>query len=155
MKQDDFEEKLKNLPKPELEGVAPPVELKLAILGARRSAAVTLWFVLVPAFFLFCVLLKYYFHIDLGFFSAWEDSMGRLDNTPGLKWVWPVVLVGLPLAGIVLNALAITHLSYRPHEQTVVVSIKLKWLNLVLLAVSLCIVGVFFVYLVVENVNHL
>lgn len=150
MNEEDFEKKMEGLKAPQV-NPAPPLELKLAILNADRSAAIGIWFIIVPYFFLACIAMKYFFHFNLGFLDIFEDAMSSLDKNPGTWWISPVLLVGLPITGIIMNALAITHFRWEKSTQLITVSVKLRWYNLVILFFSLAVVAVFILYLIVEN----
>ncbi|MBI1768912.1 MAG: hypothetical protein HY015_09610 [Bacteroidetes bacterium] len=154
MSVEDFEKKLENMGKPEVKSVPPPMEIKLAIVNSQRSAALGIWFIVVPCYFLFCVFMKYYFHFNLGLFDTFIELMASLDKTPGMKFISPILLVGLPLAGIVLNVLAICHFSFDSTDKTLKISIKLRWLNIAILILSLALVGIFMGYAFVENIHH-
>lgn len=148
MKPEGFEEKMGNLNTPKAEA-KPPVELKLAILNAQRSATMGIWFIVVPCFFLACVVMKYFFHINLGLLDTFEKTILAIDKNPATWWIQPVLLLGLPVVGIILNALAITHFYYS--NNTLTVTLKLKWLNLIIIGICLAIVLTFLGYLFVEN----
>jgi lantibiotic transport system permease protein len=154
MNPEHFEKKMENLTLPKADGVNPPVEIKLTIVNAQRSAALGIWFIAIPCYLLFCVFMKYYFHINLGLFDAMIGLMSDLDKNPVMKFLTPVLVVGLPLAGVVLNALAITHFSYTASTKTVQISIKLRWINLAVLVISLVLVSLFILYVIVENIHH-
>ena len=150
MKTEDFEKKMEDLRVPEVNTTAP-VELKLTILNAQRSAAIGIWFVVVPCFFLTCVVMKYFFHINLGLLDTFEEMIVAIDRNPGTWWVQPVLLIGLPIVSIILNALAITHFQWQPGTKSLLVTIKIRWMNILILAISLSIVMIFFLYLLTEN----
>lgn len=153
MDMEDFEKRLENIPKPGGE-VKPPVDMKLALVNAQRSATLGIWFVAVPCYFLFCVFMKYYFHVNLGLFDTMVDMMADLDKNPVMKWFSPILLVGLPLVGVALNGVAVCHFSLIPSEKILQVSIKLRWLNIVVLLLSLGLVCIFIGYVIIENIHH-
>ena len=150
---EDFEKKLENMSKP-AGAVKPPVEIKLAIVNARRSAVLGLWFIVVPCYFLFCVFMFYYFHLEYGVFGSIFELFSMLDKDPYMWLLGPILLIGLPLAAILLNALAITHFSFDRTQQTLGITVKLRWFNLAILLVSVAIVGIFIAYAIVENIHH-
>jgi hypothetical protein len=154
MKPSDFEKKMENLVTPRAEDVKPPVEIKLTVVNASRSAAIGIWFIAIPGYFLFCVFMKYYFHVNLGIFDTMVELMSDLDKHPLMKFLSPILLVGLPVTGIILNALAITHFSFDRISGILHISIKLRWINLAVLVVSLGLVAVFMLYVIVENIHH-
>jgi hypothetical protein len=65
MKESDFEDMFENMKKPDV-NVNPPKEIKLAILNYRKSALLTVGFVVLPAIFIFGMVMKYEFDVDLG-----------------------------------------------------------------------------------------
>jgi hypothetical protein len=154
MNPEDFEKKMENLKMPGTEALRSPMETKLAIVGAQRSAAMGIWFIAIPCYFLFCVFMKYYFHINLGIFDTMVEMMSDLDKNPTMRFLSPILMVGLPLVGIVLNALAITHFAYLPSSRVLQVSIKVRWVNLAILLLSLGLVAIFVLYAIVENLHH-
>jgi hypothetical protein len=80
--------------------------------------------------------------------------MSDMDKNPTMKWLSPILLVGLPLVGVALNGLAICHFSLKPDENIFQISIKLRWLNIVVLLVSLGLVCIFLGYIIIENIHH-
>lgn len=154
MRPEDFEKKLSDLKKPSVEEIKPPREIKLAVVNAQRSAAIGAWFVAVPCYFLFCVVMKYYFHLHIGLFNTMIEMMSQLDKSPAMRVLSPILLVGLPVTGVVLNALAIMHFSFVPATRSLLITIKLRWINLVVMSVSLCLVAIFLLYAIVENIHH-
>lgn len=146
---------LDQLVPPKFEGIQHHRGLKVPILNSTQSAVAGFWLVLVPALFLALVTMKYYFMINLHFFDLVEDSMANLDKSAGLKWISPVLLVAAPIAGLVVNLLAILHVVYQQESREIVLTVKLRWLNLVFVGVSLVILFTFFLYLITENIHHL
>ena len=151
MNPENFEQKMESLQKPDVSGVQPPGELKLMIVNAQRSAAIGVWFVAVPCFFLACVVMKYIFRLNLGLLDTFEEMMAAIDKNPNTWWIQPVLLMGLPLISIMLNALAILHFKWGADRQSLIITLKFKWLNILVLAVSLAVVKIFILYLLTEN----
>ena len=150
MKPEDFEKKMERLCTPKSE-VLPPKELRLAILNSQRSAVLGFWLIVVPWFFLMCVIIKYFFHIDLGIIATFEEIMSSLDRNPKTWWIGPTFFMALPIISVVINALAVSHFKWEPNTSLMVVSIRMKWLNLMVLMLGAGIVGIFFLYLITEN----
>jgi hypothetical protein len=152
MKSDDVEKMLENMKKPEVE-VTSPREIKLAILNYKKSAWLTIWLVVLPIIFVLSMIMKYSFGIDLGILLTIGEWVASFDDVAGLKWLGPLLLVGLPMLGIALNALAITHVSYQSLTKSIQVTVRLRWLNISILLVSLVIIGIIFLYALGENCN--
>ena len=150
MESDQFAKHMENLKKPE-PSVMPPQELKLTILNASHSATLGIWVIVVPALFLFFVTLKYYFNLDTNLLTTIEEFITRVDRNPGTWFLQPVLLLGLPLASIVINILAITHISWHRSTKVLTFAVKLRWVNLLILLISTLIVTIFTLYLIMEN----
>lgn len=154
MEHQSFEEKMENLKKPDVSGVQHQEVLKMTLFNARKSAALGLWFVLIPCYFLFCVFMKYYFRANLHLFDIAEEFFAQLDKNPNTHFLSPILFVVLPITGIIVNALSILHFEYRKGTRVLVVTIQLRWANIGLLLVSSAIVLIFLLYAVTENYNH-
>jgi hypothetical protein len=150
MKPGDFEKKMEGLKAPKSE-VAAPKELRMAIVSARRSAALGAWFVIVPWLFFIAMVLKHMFNVNLGLINTFEEMMGALDRDPSTWWIGPFLILGLPVLSIIINTLAITHFKWESFSGSLVVSIRMKWINIAVLVVSFTIVGIFILYLAAEN----
>lgn len=146
----DIEKKLEsmNLPDPDIKTNEP---VKIMLLQAKKSAAVGVWLVAVPLFFLFCITMKYFFMIHLHFADVFEEVVSSLDKSVGTKWISPLLFVGFPLIGILLNLLAIMHFEFNKIKKYLVVTIKIKWFNIFILLLSGGVVCIFFLYVITEN----
>ena len=147
---DNFEKQMEELKTPNV-NPDPPIELKLAIVNADRSATLGLWFIIAPYFFVGCMLLKYEINVNLGLLDTITNFFHRLDKNPATWWLQPVLLIGLPITGIILNILSITHFKWEKISSLLTVSVKLKWYNVLVLLATLAIIAVLLLYLIMEN----
>ena len=154
MEKDEFEKKMENLSPPPIENISHFNELKLMMVGAKKSAAIGFWFLVIPCYFLFCVFMKYYFHVNLHLFDVFIEMMADLDKSPGMKFISPLLLVGLPLIAIVLNALSIMHFNYEKSWKEINITIRLRWINILIILISGTLVCIFLLYAIIENVHH-
>lgn len=154
MDEKEFIDKMDNLKKPGFENSSPNNSLRLAIVSSKRSAAIGIWFLVVPLYFLLMVFMKYYFNVNLHVIDIFEDFISSLDRSPTTKLITPLFFVGLPIIGIAINLLSIMFFEYDKKQKRINISIKLKWLNILILLASLGIVSIFTLYLVTENLNH-
>lgn len=154
MEQQSFEEKMENLKKPDVGAVQHQQALKMTLFNAKKSAALGLWFVLIPCYFLFCVFMKYYFQANLHLFDLAEEFFAQLDKNPNTHFLSPILFVVLPITGIVVNALSILHFEYRKGARELVMTIQVRWMNICLLLLSGAIVLIFLLYAITENYNH-
>ena len=155
---DEFLKKMENLKVPEIDPREHPKMVKMAIMNAERSAALGVWLIVVPCYFLFCVFMYYFFHIKLNLFESMFNLMSSLDKNPYLKFLSPLLLVILPIVSIIINALAIIHVQYQkfgPEQGKIKefsITIKIKVWNILLILVSLAIVLTFIAYIITENI---
>ena len=154
MDRDELQQKMENLKTPSVDSIQHYRELKLMMLSAKKSAAIGFWFLVIPCYFLFCVFMKYYFHVNLHFFEIVIELFAELDKTPGWKFLGPLLLVGLPLVAIVLNALSIMHFEYEKSWKEINITIRLRWFNLIIILVSATLICIFLLYAIMENAHH-
>lgn len=151
MEEKDFLHKMENLKKPEVNAGASQRQVRLALLNTRRSAAWGTWFLIVPIFFACSVTIKYLLHWNWGIADNFIEWLSRLDHKTATGWVSPVVFVLLPAAGALVNLLAIMHFVYDRPAKEFIVTIKLKWLNIILAAISILFIAAVCLYAIVEN----
>jgi hypothetical protein len=153
MEHDEFLTRMENLKKPD-PTVSPPQQLKLMILSTRSSATLGVWIIIIPLLFLFFVILKYYFRMNTEFLSDVEIFIGKVDKNPITWFLQPLLLLVLPFASILINLLAITQIHWQPELKILNFSVKLKWLNIIIMLVSTIIVTIFILYLITENLAN-
>ena len=154
MTTDDVQTPFDNMKKPEARPEIHKQQLKLMLFSAKKSAALGIWLVAVPCFFLFAVVMKHFFRIDLHIFTIVEEFIASIDRTSGVPFLGPLLLVGLPLVTVAVNALAIIHVDLDRERKELVATLRLRWLNLSLIVLSLSLVGIFLLYAIVENIHH-
>ncbi|OGU83008.1 MAG: hypothetical protein A2W11_04120 [Ignavibacteria bacterium RBG_16_35_7] len=153
MEEKKFISKMDNLKKPDFNSKEPNKKLKLAIINSKKSAAMGVWFLLVPCYFLFMIVMKYYFNVNLHVIDIFEDFIASLDKSPLTKFIAPLFFVGLPIAGIVINLLSVMFFEYDKEQKQINMSVKLKPLNILLVIMSLAVVSIFILYLITENLH--
>jgi hypothetical protein len=152
MKPEEFDHAMENLKTPRMENnITTPIELKLAIVNAKQSGKLGIIFTVIPALFLLFVLVKYYFKWNFGILQTLEEVIIAIDKNPNTWWIQPILLLLLPVIGIVLNVLSIIHASWNKPDSTLVLTVKMKWRNLIIIGISLSIITIFLLYLIGEN----
>ena len=151
MEEKDFLNKMQNLHKPEVSADASQRQFRLALMNTRRSAAWGVWFLVVPIIFFCCVAIKYLLHWNWGIAGNFLDWMANVDKSMSLPIVTIVLFIVLPAVGAVINLLAILHFIYDKPGRQLLVTIKIKWLNIILAAISICMIGIVLVYAIAEN----
>jgi len=153
MEEEELINKLEKLKKPAMENIYLDEQLKFLVVNSKKSAAIGIWFILIPAYFLFSVFLKYYYHINVHIFDIFEEFLLSLDKSSFMRIISPIIFVGLPFLGIVLNALSIIFFQYKKNSRQLLITIKLKFSNILLIFVSKVIILIFIAYLISENIQ--
>jgi len=157
--QDEFLKQMENLEVPDVNPSQHQHMVKMAIMNAGRSAALGLWLVIVPCYFLLCVFMYYQFHLNANWFSAMFSTMVQLEKVPYIDYIGPLVLFILPMVCLIINLLSIIHVQVRqldPERRKVWemnISIKLKLWNIVLILISLAIMLLFINFAMTENIS--
>jgi hypothetical protein len=150
MNEEELTKKLDGMERPELTSKLHQKQLKLVLLSARRSSWIGFVLITLPSLFMFGVITKYGFRIDVPVFTALEETMAAVDRT-AFRFVSPLILVGAPLAALVMNLLAVMHFQIDRSRRELQITVKLKPLNLAIIGVCLFILAMICMYVVVEN----
>ena len=124
-------------------------QLKFTLLNAKRTAWWGTLLVILPALFLLGVFLKYVLGAGFIFDPLDKYIFGPLTHSK-YKFLEPLVLFLLPLFVLVINIMAITHFSLKRSKEhiDVLISIKRKWWNWLIIFISAIIVIIIFLYAV-------
>ncbi|WP_461303892.1 hypothetical protein [Aureisphaera sp.] len=127
----------------------------LTILNTRRSAFAGIVLLMLPLIFLLGVLAKHYLAISIPVISSVYDWIGEMDRQYGdssiLNWVIRILLLFGPLVGLAINLLAVSHVRLERNPYELVISLKFKWINWILILVCTLVLLIFFFYLIMEN----
>jgi|GEM_PF-3515644 len=143
--------RLDPLRRPEPTAPALKRELKLALLGARASSRLGLALVALPALFVFGVIVRYGFGLPVPGFDALERLVGWMEHQPYLPLLSPLVVAGAPLLALALNLLAILHVEWNRPRHELVLTLRPRWANLAVCALSSLVLAMVFVHLVAER----
>jgi hypothetical protein len=155
MEKQAFLKKMENLESPNLASKIHQRQLKLTLLSTKKSATFGILLVLTPFLFAFGMILKYNLGLDFGLvttFPSWLVSLE--DRSIILTFLIRALLLGGPLVAVMINLLAILHFQFDGQAKEVLVSIKLKWLNIAVIAFCSVVSLIFLSYLLVENINN-
>jgi hypothetical protein len=150
MEEKDFLQKMENLNKPEINADASRRQVRLAILSTKKSAAWGIWLLVIPFLFFLSFIVPEIFNWDGGIFKTIAGWMHALDKAA--QWTSPVILLLLPVVVAIINLLAILHFAYNRSTRELIVTIKMKWFNIILVLISVAILGVVSFFVVVDNV---
>ena len=151
MEENDFIKRMENLKKPEVNAGASQKQIKLAVLNAKKSAAWGIWFLIIPLFFFGCVAINYLLHWNWGVAGNFLDWMADIDKSLAFPVVTIILFIILPGIGAIVNLLAVMHFVYDNLTRELVVTVKLKWFNIILAIISVCIIGMVLLYAISEN----
>jgi hypothetical protein len=151
MENEEFSQKLQKMNKPQIESATHQLQLKITLLNAKRSARIGVVLVIIPCLFLLAVLMKYFMHINLPSFSALEDWMADKNHNVLTKILIPILLIGAPFIALIFNLLAILHFGFEKKVSEFMITVKLKWFNIIVSLICLLVLFCFFLYAVGEN----
>lgn len=151
----EFIKKMENLQSPDFVSEGHKRQLKLTLLNTQKSAAFGVLLVLTPFLFASGMILKYNLGIDFGLFTWFPSWLVSFEEKSIiLTFLLRFLLLGGPLIAVLLNLLAILHFQFDGAANEVLISIKLKWLNIAVVIFCSAVLMIFFLYLLVENINH-
>ncbi|HEX2684341.1 MAG TPA: hypothetical protein VHL77_10430, partial [Ferruginibacter sp.] len=143
MKNEDVENMLGNLQKPAPENILQYGELKIPLLSYKRSSRAGLWLLLLPFTFAITVVLRTILNIQSGFLELPRKLFSFIDNNAVLTYLIPIIFVGLPLASMTINALAICHFQKNHKAKELIITIKYRPFNIAIFLISFAVL-VFF-----------
>ncbi len=153
----DIEEIMENLKPPTIDVNQHQREFRITLLNTKKSAVAGAILLILPFLFLSGVILKHYLHIDLWLLTSVYEWIGNLDRLYGdnsiINWIIRILLLFGPLIAIGVNLLSITHLRYEKNVKEIVLSFKLRWQNVLIILICSIIFSIFFVYIILENLN--
>lgn len=82
--------------------------------------------------------------------------MVRLDRqSSSLRLLSPLVLAGGPLLALALNLLAILHVDFDRRHRELLITLKLRVVNLIIAGASAAILGMLVAHIISERAHHL
>jgi hypothetical protein len=142
--------RLENLEIPGVSGEASRRELRWSLVGARRSSRLGIALVAVPCLFLFGIVLRYGFGLELPGFAAFEDWLARVDRMPVWHFVSPLILAGGPIAALALNLLSLMHVQWDGAARELRIAVRTRLFNLLIVAVCFVILFALFAHALAE-----
>ena len=139
MKKDDVENMLTNMRIPEPENIVQPRDLKIPILSYRKSSKAGLWMLSLPLLVAVIIFLKTTIHVQSGYINWVPKVFGFIDDNIVLTYFIPLIFVGLPLLSLIINVLAICHFQPNKKAKELLVTIKYRPFNIVIVFISLAV----------------
>jgi len=147
----DIEKHMENLVTPQVRSESRKNLLKLTLLNSKKSAYLGTMLVILPFLFALANIFKYQLGIDLGILSAFVTWIGSFDDTSVVNWIIRFLLLGGPVVAVLVNLLAITHFYIDKPSKELIITCKMKWLNIAIIVFCSFILFIFLFYLVAEN----
>jgi hypothetical protein len=124
------------------------------LMNVKVSSVIGFACIIIPSAFLSGIFMKYWVGITFDSFTALEEIVTLLDKNPALKWVTPLMFIGLPFIGACLNIFAITRVRKDKVLKEFLITVKYKLLNIAIIFVSLLIVAIFIFHAISGYINH-
>ena len=157
MEKEELLKNMENLSKPDFVSDSHMKQLKLALLNTRKSAMFGIFLVIAPFLFALGAIFRYELGMPSKVFTWFFDFIVAVDpdsDASLLSWGIRFMLVGGPVIAVIVNLLAILHFQFDKIAREVQVTMKLRWLNITIILFCSAVFMIFFLYLLVENVNH-
>lgn len=144
MKEDNIDEMLNSMDLPDPENIKHQQELKIPLLSYKRSSRAGLWLLVVPVIFALTFILKYQFRIFSPILDAVTGFYKIIEENTILTYLIPVIVIGLPLAAMVINLLSFFHFLYEKERNELIITIKYRPVNIGIFLFCLALLIYFF-----------
>lgn len=153
MNNEELENKLFQMSKPQFSGTEHQENLKLAILSSKTSSKLSLWLLSLPFLVLIGALLETTSHIEIPPWS-WIHHYGPTWPYAIRISVFLIIVIIIPFFVVLINLLSITWLQYNRDTKILNISIRIKPFKMILLLVGAIIGGLFTIHSIMEWLNH-
>lgn len=135
MDNDDLKKRLESLDKPQLTELRHQLQLRLAILSAKKSAWAALWLLLAPFVVFASAALHSLLKVPIPP-DSWLEQYGSHWPLWLRVTVFMSTVIVFPSIAVILNVLAITWIRYDREQKVLNISIKMKTINLVIIIIA-------------------
>jgi hypothetical protein len=139
MEMENFENKLKQMTKPEVGQLKHQELLNKAIINARDKSALSWWWLVIPLFIILMFLMKSLYMPGTTLISGLNDFMARN------KMLAYLFFIIVPVVLIMINTISIRkiyHLEGRPELTGL---FKAVWLNIAIIGLCLLVLIIYFI----------
>jgi hypothetical protein len=151
MMENNFEKSMEEITTPNTDFVKHQDVLKIGMLSAKKSARIGILFILIPMLLVILAYVKIKLLIHFDFFAKLQQFVSDQNQSSLLSWVSPILLIGLPALAIVINLLAITHFCVHKQDKELIVTIRYRFKNLIVLLISAVVLIMVFVYVLLPG----
>lgn len=121
-----------------------PIERK--DLDTKRAASLSVWFIVIPLYLIFCAIMKMSYNLHLHLFDMLDEFYKSFNNGLFGKIVAPALMLGLPAIAIIINMISILEMYYDRNSRELRIRLKNKPMNFLILLLGILVLGLFVVY---------
>ena len=143
----NFEDKMEQLTTPKTDFVKHQEVLKIGMMNARKSARIGIIFILIPMVLIVLMYLKIKLLIQWDFSNRLFQFVSNQNQSSVFSWISHIIFIGLPFLGIFINLLAITHFYIDKQNKELIVTIRYRLKNLIILLLSVVLLVIVLMYI--------
>jgi len=147
---DDFTRSLEQLEVPQVGDMRHREFVRELVLSAPRTAALSVWYVLIPGYVLACAVMKAAFGIEPHVFAVFDGVVRALRVTPLGPAAPALLFLGLPLVAVLLNLAVLVHVSRTAGRDGWHAAARRRPINVLLVFLGLLVSGLYAVYLLLR-----
>ena len=144
--ENNFEKSMENLNTPNTDFVKHQEIMKIGMVNAKRSARIGIIFILIPMVLVILAYVKIKLLIHFDFFTKLQQFVSDQNQSSVLIWVSHIILIGLPVLAIIINLLAITHFYIDKRNKELIITVRYRLKNLIVLLISAVLLVTVFMY---------
>ena len=137
MEKENFEKKLSDMTKPEIQGLKHEILLADAIINAKDKSVVSWWWLSVPAFVILMLMMKSIFMPGTTLIS----NIHEMESTQ--KYMSIIFFLISPLILIIINAFTIKRIHFLSGSPKLVNFLGTVWYNVLIIILSLLILIIY------------
>ncbi|HEV2481327.1 MAG TPA: hypothetical protein VGS79_16760 [Puia sp.] len=141
---------LTDVPKPEAPATENEKLVRLALLSARRSAAIGVILIALPGLLIFLLFLQNTLHLFPGL-TRWLAGSGSFLPLPARAIVVFIFLVGFPFVAVAVNLLSISWYRYYHFRRELVISIRMRWPNILIAIIGSALAAFYILHLLADT----
>lgn len=149
--ENNFEDKMENLNTPNTDFVKHQDILKIGMMNARKSARIGIVFILIPMVLIVLAYLKIKLLIHWDFFTRLQLFVSNQNQSSVLSWISHLIYIGLPILAIIINMIAITHFYVDKQNKELIITIRYRLKNLIVLLISAVLLVIVFMCVLLLN----
>lgn len=151
--ENDFEETMGNIETPKTDFIKHHEMLKIGLMNARKSSRIGLIFILVPLLVMAVAFIKFWFLSTINYQTTVGSILEKANQSGNLVWLVLIAFIVLPVSGIIINLLAITHFYINKTSKELVVTFQYRLKNLIVLIISFVLLLSFVTFIIIGNVH--